>query len=76
MWSLGGWWREETSFIVHPFEFCVIGLYYLVQKILCVGLSKKASSFQICYTYYQNQALYHQRNYPLLAFSACFPCYI
>lgn len=40
-------------------ECCAIGLYYLVQKILCVGLSKRVSPFQICYFYHRNQALNH-----------------
>lgn len=55
--------REEPSFTVYPFECCVLSLYYLVQKILCIGLSKRVSSFQICYFYYQNQASYHQRKF-------------
>lgn len=45
MWS---WWlmeREETSFTVYPFELCVIGLYYLVQKVLCAGVTKKGFLF-------------------------------
>lgn len=39
--------REETSFTVYPFEFSVIGLYYLVQKVLCAGVIKKGFLFSI-----------------------------